>query len=196
LSWWMAAREDDPERVALLEANGFHRAEWTMLRYERALMDLLPPPALPDGFVVRPLGGAEEVPAYVATHRAAFGSTAMTVEWRERILQVPGYRPEIDLVVAAPDGRVASFAIMWLGPESGGRREGQFEPVGTHPDYHRRGLGQALMLEGMRRLRVAGATHAIVETENVRVAANALYGLVMRQTSVRTLYYRKDLEIV
>jgi ribosomal protein S18 acetylase RimI-like enzyme len=193
LTWWMAAREGDPEQIALLEENEFHRAGWTMLRYERALAEPLPSPTMPEGYVVRPLRGVEEVPAYVVAHRAAFGSTSMTEEWRERILQVPGYRPELDLIVAAPDGRVAAFAILWLGPESSGRCEGQFEPVGTHPDFQRCGLGRALMLEGMRRLRASSATHAIVETETVRVAANGLYGSLMRQGSVRTLYYRKDL---
>jgi len=39
---------------------------------------------------------------------------------------------------------------------------GEFEPVGTHPEYRRRGLARALNLFGLRRLREAGAEHAIV----------------------------------
>lgn len=199
LFWWVSVRDDNPDRIALLETNGFRRREFTTHRYERSLGDpsSLPPlpqaPLLPDGFVVRPLRGAAEVPAYVATHRAAFGSMAMTDERRQRTLRAPGYRPDLDLVVEAPDGRVAAFAILWLGPESGGRRDGQFEPVGTQPVFQRRGLSRALLLEGMRRLRAAGATHAIVETENTRAAANALYGSVIRRTGVRKLHYRKEL---
>jgi ribosomal protein S18 acetylase RimI-like enzyme len=189
--WWMSARCDDPERIAALEACGFRHEAWVTLRYERALAEPLPLPALPDGFTVRPLCGEAEVPAYVATHRAAFGTTGMTEEWRQRVLRTPGYRPDLDLVVAAPDGRVAAFAILWVGSQSGDRREGQFEPVGVHPDYQRRGLGRALILEGMRRLRDAGATHAIVQTENTRTAANALYGSVMRDTGVRTRHYSR-----
>lgn len=193
LSWWVAARDDDLDRIALLDANGFRQQEWTTLHYERALADVAPAPALPDGFAVRPLAGVAEVPAYVAAHRAAFNSTFMNDEWRQRTVQRPGYRADLDLVVAAPDGRVAAFAILWLGPESGGRREGQFEPVGVCPDFRRRGLGRAVMLEGMRRLRAAGATHAIVATDDTRAAANALYRSVMCDAGVRTHHYSKGL---
>jgi len=190
-SWWVSAREDDVERIALLEANGFQRQAWKTVQYERDLSDVPPPGALPDGLSVRPLAGAAEIPAYVAAHRAAFNSTNMNDEWRQRILRVPGYRPDLDLVVAAPDGRVVAFAILWLGPESAGRCEGQFEPVGVHPDFQRRGLGRAILLEGMRRLRAAGATHALVGTENTRTAANALYGSVMKAAGVRTQHFSK-----
>jgi mycothiol synthase len=190
-SWWVSARADDPELIALLAAAGFRPARWTAWRYERALDDPLPAPTLPDGFVLRPLDGAAEVPAYVDAHRAAFGSTYMTAAWRGQILRVPGYVPDLDLVAAAPDGRVAAFAILWLGPAVAGRREGQFEPVGTRPEFRRRGLARALLLEGMRRLRAAGATHALVETEDVREAANGLYRSVLCDSGVRTRYYGK-----
>jgi hypothetical protein len=45
----------------------------------------------------------------------------------------------------------------------------------------------------MRRLRAAGATHALVETEDVRAAANGLYRTVLRDTGVRRRYYGKEL---
>jgi GNAT superfamily N-acetyltransferase len=51
-----------------------------------------------------------------------------------------------------------------------------FEPVATVPAHQRRGLGKALLLEGLRRLQRMGATRAFVEGHNV--AANALYGSV------------------
>ena len=41
-------------------------------------------------------------------------------------------------------------------------RAGAFEPVGTHPDHQRRGLGRALPADGMRRMRALGATPATV----------------------------------
>ena len=113
--------------------------------------------------------------------------------WRERILCTPGYAPDLDLVAVAPDGRVAAFAILWLGPAVAGRREGHFEPVGTRPEFRRRGLARALLLDGMRRLRAAGATHALVETEDVREGANGLYQTVLQDSGVRTRYYRKEL---
>jgi mycothiol synthase len=187
--WWMYARDDDPDRIAALDAGGFKSADWHNVHFERRLAEEPPAPAVPDGFVLRPLGGEAEVPAYVAAHRVAFDSTYMNEAWRLRTLRAPGYRPELDLVVAGPDGRVAAFAIVWLGPAG----EGQFEPVGTHPAFSRLGLGRALLLEGMRRLRAAGATHAVVETDTGRVGARALYTSVMEQSRHTTLPYMKEL---
>jgi ribosomal protein S18 acetylase RimI-like enzyme len=192
-TWTVSARADDAERIELLESEGFHRREWVTVHYERALTGDLAPPSLPEAFSVRPLAGVEEVPAYVTTHRAAFGSTYMNEDWRRGVLSAPGYRPGLDLMLEAPDGRAAAVTIMWLGPECDGRREGQFEPVAVHPDFQRRGLGRALLLDGMRRLRAAGATHALVCTENTRTGANALYSSVMRDTGTRTLSFAREL---
>ncbi len=65
----------------------------------------------------------------------------------------PGYSKDCDWAVIAPDGRVAVFCIVW---PDGKSQIGQFEPVGTHPDFQRRGLGKAIMLTGMRYLRDLG----------------------------------------
>jgi broad specificity phosphatase PhoE len=59
---------------------------------------------------VRPLGGSAEVPAYVAAHRAAFSSTHMNEEWRRRTLDIPGYRPDLDLSIVAPDSQIVAYA--------------------------------------------------------------------------------------
>lgn len=54
---------------------------------------------------------------------------------------------------------MASSTIMWFDEVN---KTAEFEPVGTHPDYRRLGLGRAMMLHGMRRVRDAGATHMTV----------------------------------
>jgi ribosomal protein S18 acetylase RimI-like enzyme len=45
--------------------------------------------------------------------------------------------------------------------------------VGTHPDHQRRGLGKAVMAEGLRRAQRLGATLASVSSYSP--AAHALY---------------------
>jgi predicted N-acetyltransferase YhbS len=55
-------------------------------------------------------------------------------------------------------------------------RTGAFEPVGTAPDHQRKGLGRAVMAEGLRRLRHLGATLAYVG--GFTPGANALYASV------------------
>ena len=49
---------------------------------------------------------------------------------------------------------MAASAIMWLDEANS---SAEFEPVGTHPGYRRRGLARAMMLHGMHRARAAGA---------------------------------------
>jgi ribosomal protein S18 acetylase RimI-like enzyme len=52
---------------------------------------------------------------------------------------------------------------------------GHFEPVGTHPDYQRKGLGKVLLLESLRRLKAEGMTAADVCTYYDNDAAIRLY---------------------
>jgi ribosomal protein S18 acetylase RimI-like enzyme len=49
---------------------------------------------------------------------------------------------------------MAASTIMWLDEANS---SAEFEPVGTHPSYRRRGLARAMMLHGMHRARAAGA---------------------------------------
>ena len=78
----------------------------------------------------------------------------LTVEKYERLQTLPHYRTEDDLVVEAPDGSLAAFAMAWWDPEG---RVGEFEPVGTHPDHQRRGLSRALLTWGLQRYAERGA---------------------------------------
>jgi ribosomal protein S18 acetylase RimI-like enzyme len=146
---------------------------------------------IPGGFVVRPLAGGSEVEAYVALQRAVFGSKNMTVEWRARTLRHPDYVPELDLVVAAPDGRLAAFCICWLN-RHGEQVTGQVEPLGCHEDFRRYALGRVALAEGLRRLREFGAEKIHVETDNYRNTAMRLYESMGFQTLRDVLMYRKD----
>lgn len=66
---------------------------------------------------------------------------------------------------------------------------GLFEPVATHPDFQRRGLGKAVMAEGFRRMKAAGMRRATLGFDPDNVAARALYtSLGFRVTSYFALY--------
>ena len=78
---------------------------------------------------------------------------------------------------------MASSAIMWLDEVN---KSAEFEPVGTHPGYRRRGLARAMMLHGMHLARAAGASHMTVVCEGApgHPAARGLYyGLGFRELS-------------
>ena len=76
---------------------------------------IYPPPA---GFTVRSLAGEKEVKETVELHRSVFESKNMTVDWRMRILKHPAYRPELDIVVASPEGRLCAFCVGWFDENS------------------------------------------------------------------------------
>lgn len=193
LNYYVDVREEQTERRALLQQEGFAQDDWHVLHMTRPLAQPVSPQMLPSSFVIRPLAGEHEVEAYVALHRAAFETNNMTVAWRRRTLDAPGYVPELDLVIEAPDGRLAAFCICWLHTDMrSGRKEGQFEPVGTHPDFQQLGLGRAILLEGFRRLQAFGADIVHVETYNFSEPAQQLYKAVGFHEQYKVLKYGKE----
>jgi len=144
----------------------------------------------PKGFTVRPLKGEGEVAAYVEMHRAVFESKNMTIEWRARTLKRPEYRPDLDIVIEAPDGRLAAFCIGWLTP--GGI--GQVEPLGCLAEFRRAALGRVALAEVLRRLAAAGATTICVETDTYRNTAFGLYKFMDFEVVDDVIVYRKDYE--
>jgi GNAT superfamily N-acetyltransferase len=153
---------------------------WTQLN-ERDLTDVAPP-VLPDGFRFRT---AEEAgpAAAVQAHRAAWPTGTYTAESYDGVRRTAGYRGDLHVLVAAPDGTMAASAIMWLDEVN---RTAEFEPVGTHPDFRRRGLGRATLLHGMLLARAAGATHmtvACLGAPGHPAARELYYGVGFRELS-------------
>ena len=87
------------------------------------------------------------------------GPPAYTTQSYAGIRTTSAYRGDLHLLVEAPDGTMAASTIMWFDEA---HRTAEFEPVGTHPDYRRLGLGRAMLLHGLHRVRAAGANHATV----------------------------------
>jgi mycothiol synthase len=141
----------------------------------RPLDDPIPAPSLPEGYRLRPVAGEGEVESRASTQHAAFESDMPLEAYCQRYLHFmhsPVYQPEMDIVIAAPDGRIAAFCILWLDPAN---RVGLFEPVGVHPDFQRRGLGKAVVQEGLRRMQAYGMCTAIVCSVWHNPAAYKLY---------------------
>lgn len=119
---------------------------------------------------------------------AAFGRTGHTaVEYQWFTRQAPSFRQHLDLVAIAPDNSFAAYTGI---PYDAVNQRGQFEPVCTHPAHWQRGLGKALMQEGLRRLAQMEARDVVVETGSA-VAANALYNSLGFSQTVQGHYWRK-----
>ena len=78
-----------------------------------------------------------------------------------RMEQAPLFLPELELMTQYRDGILTSFCVVWYDEMT---KTGMFEPVATHANHRRRGLGKAMLLEGLRRLQTLGAEHAFVES--------------------------------
>jgi len=95
----------------------------------------------------------------VEIHQEVWHPSRFSLEAYQNIRSAPVYRPDLDLVAVTPEGRFASYCIIWYDPLNG---VGEFEPVGTRKAWERRGLGKAVLTEGFQRLQKLGARKAVV----------------------------------
>jgi mycothiol synthase len=134
------------------------------------------PASVPQGgYTVRALGDESELPArswlsWKVFHPDEPDEKYQGWEWYKNVQRVPLYRRDLDIVAVAPDGELAAFCTVWFDDVT---RTAVFEPVGTHPDHQKRGLGKAVMSEGLRRAQRLGATLASVSSYST--GAHALY---------------------
>ncbi|MDX8454656.1 GNAT family N-acetyltransferase [Mesorhizobium sp. VK9D] len=147
----------------------------------RELTDV-PDPVLPDGFR---FVTANDVPPTdaVQAHRDAWHASRFSEAAFERVRRTWPYRTDLHVLVAARDGTLAATAIIWLDELT---QTAEFEPVGTHRDFRRRGLGTALQLHGMHLAKAAGARRMLVACRGAPAdpaARNMYYGVGFRPIS-------------
>jgi mycothiol synthase len=161
-------------RLRLLKQRGYEKMPWSGVSRRLRLGNWpLPVPVLADGYTLRTTRPDSEDYQRVADMlNAAFNRTLHTgPEVRRFMTQAPCFRHELDLVAEAPDGSLAAYVGVIFEETN---RHGLFEPVCTHPDHRQKGLAQALMFEGLHRLKALGAVHVLVATGDA-IPANRLY---------------------
>jgi len=174
LSAW--ANADDELTKKLFAERGYSRSKYLPEHMRRRFYTTpVPVPVIPAGYTVRALGDENELPArswlsWKAFHPDEPDENYKGWEWYRNVQRVPLYRRDLDLVAVAPDGELAAFCTVWFDDVT---RAAVFEPVGTHPDHQKRGLGKVVMAEGMRRAERLRATLATVSSYGK--AAHALY---------------------
>ncbi|HSV86621.1 MAG TPA: GNAT family N-acetyltransferase [Levilinea sp.] len=170
------AHESDRLRQDLLKRRGYSRSKWLPEQQRRREMSQpIPPVSAPQGYTIRALGGLDEHPArswvsWKAFHPDKPDEKYEGWEWYANVQRAPLYRRDLDLVAVAPNGEFAAFCTLWYDEVT---RAAAFEPVGTHPEHQRKGLGKALMAEDLRRVRDLGAT--LCRVGSYSEAAGALY---------------------
>jgi ribosomal protein S18 acetylase RimI-like enzyme len=197
LDWFEAEAEEDelrvsslttdPERLAFLRARGYEiePAARAFAYHLRKLGDLHDP-VLPDGYRLRTVEPAD-LEARVELHRVVWAPSRVTLESFSKLQTVWPYRPDLDCVVEAPDGSLVAYCLAWLDDAN---RVGELEPVGTDPDYRRRGLASAVCLFALNRLKEEGATLGIVYSI-AGSEATALYESIGLRQHTRSLQLLK-----
>jgi GNAT superfamily N-acetyltransferase len=179
------------------------------LFFQHCLIDLdrpFPPARVPEGYRVRAVRD-DEAELRAAVHRAAWrprrvgelhvpprdlgeAESRVTGESYRAVMRAWPYRSDLDIVVEAPDGTFAAFALGWLDEVN---RVGELEPVGTTPEHARRGLGTVASLACLEALRRAGATRAVVypRGDDAYPVPRSLYlGLGFRPIARTVTYHR------
>jgi GNAT superfamily N-acetyltransferase len=169
------ALHDDIQRQQILLKRDYIKGPQADYQRYRDLYEPIPNVELFDGYKIRSLGNEGELPArswvsWKAFHPYEPDEGYEGWQWYLNIMRAPLYRRDFDLVAVAPDGELAAFSTVWFDDVN---RTGAFEPVGTSRAHQRRGLANAIMHEGLRRLRDMGATRAFVGSWNE--ATHALY---------------------
>ena len=170
------AMDTDVEAVRLLAARGYAPDGLARSHWLRILPGgggpPIPDPPLPAGYRHASVRWPEDVPRRVEVHRSAFSPSRLTEAGYRRLIDMPHYAAQRDLVIVAPDGTFAAFANAWLDGEAG---IGELEPVGTHADHRRRGLARAVCFEALRALDAAGARECLIFSGRQNAASEGLY---------------------
>ncbi len=187
-SWSLEA--DEPATQVHRDA-GFEPDDGTVLQHlVRTLVGPVPGPIVPADYTIRSMAGPEDVDARVEVHRAAFAPSRVTARSYAAVMASPGYRPDLDVVVVAPDGTFAAFALCWYDAASGGA---DLEPVGTHPDHRRRGLARAACLAALRRAQHLGATECVIYSWATNDSASSLYESMGFRVASRSRAFTREL---
>lgn len=192
-----ACVDSNRERQAFLFAHGFTRQTEESWHYACPLDVPIPAPQLPPGFSIRPITGEDEAPAVAEMHRAAFGTDYMTTEMRLAMMRTDSYDPAMDIVVVAPDGRLAGYTVAFINAaenELTGQLCGYTDPVAVHPGFQRMGLARALLLAGMSQLKERGMTVAKLGTSADNLSMQKAAEAAGFRVESKTLWYHKSIE--
>jgi mycothiol synthase len=192
-------RSHQQQRINLLEEFGF-ACDRYFFEMQRDLNLPIPQPQLPDGFVVRSVNSQQDAQAWIEMFNQTFidhwNHHDLTLEQYQHHIKQPDYDPDLDLVVIAKDGTFTGFCEGMIYPydnQKNGRNEGWINILGTRRGFRKQGLGRAMLLTGMHRLKAKGMEIAIlgVDAQNPSGALNFYesIGFEKRHTTIDYLKY-------
>jgi mycothiol synthase len=178
---WFWSHGDHPAAARLAADAGYTRArELLQLATEPLGSSDLPAPQVPEGVTLRSVrdGDAED---WARVNNAAFSwhpeqSDQPVEEYAARLRDPEFDRDSVVIAERGADHRLLGFHETKMhAAHPSGLRMGEVYVIGVDPQVHARGVGRALLLEGMRRLVGAGAEAVELYVESDNASALPLY---------------------
>jgi mycothiol synthase len=183
---------DDILRREILASRGFVQHPGWNHHYRRDLTGTLPAFVLPAGYTIRSMGDESEHAARSWCSWRAFHCDEPDANydgdcsWYHNIQSAPLYRRDLDVVATTRAGEIAGFCTIYYDDYT---RSAVTVLVGVAAEHWQRGLGKALMLEGMRRLQHFGCTRVFSTAGDL--PADALYRSVMTDMKVTDTWLKQ-----
>ncbi|RJP54925.1 MAG: GNAT family N-acetyltransferase [Anaerolineaceae bacterium] len=184
--------EDDTPRQEFAAGRGFKRQPGGGHHYRRDLNSHIPEVPIPAGYVIRSMGGVDEHPSRSWASWRAFHNDEPDSNydgdwsWFANLQSAPLYRRDLDVVAVAPDGNIAAFCTCFYDDYT---RSAVTVVVGVAAEHWRRGLGKAVMTEGLKRLQQLGCTRVFSTAHED--PADALYRSVMQERKVTETWVKE-----
>ncbi len=182
--------ESNRTQKSILASRGYVQGKKSTFFRQKDLDGPLKRASLPSGMqtaLVRDLG-ADRFRKRAASESKVFGGR-VSADFLQIIAKSPLYRPELDLIITAPDRTIAAFCTIWLDAENS---VGIIEPVATMPEYRQFGLAKALMIEAFRGLQAAGASLAFLGHDAANRAGKRLYESLKMPIMDEEYLWRRD----
>ncbi|KUL22535.1 mycothiol synthase [Actinoplanes awajinensis] len=177
LRFW--AHGDDPGARAFAEQHGFTR-DRVLWQMRRSLLEPLPDVPLPDGVTVRGFRPGHDEQDWLEVNAKAFAHHPEQGRWTLDDLLLREAEPWFDPAgfLLAVDITDTLLGYHWtkVHPASGADPAlGEIYVLGVDPSGHRRGLGAALSVAGLRHLAAAGLSVANLYVDESNEGAVKLY---------------------
>ena len=164
--------EGNTKRENTLSLHGYTRGSIYGIFRIRDVDATIPDYMLPPDFSVRSVK-PNDYNEMASCIRQVFGhGDWFTKETLETISKASFYKMDLDLVVVDEQGKIVSFCTYRLDTPTGIT---ELEPMGTLRDYRGKGIGRALICEGLRRLKKYHPSLIYIGGAANTPAANRLY---------------------
>lgn len=139
--------------------------------YSKSLQNGISLPAIPTGYEIRKLQGADDLEAY----QALYGFSKVNPIHQKELMESKEY---CHLAMVNPEGEFVAYcecSVCYSEWERSNQRIGWIDYIETKPEHQQKGFGWAILMAGLLHLKEIGADHAMLVTVNTNTPAVTLY---------------------